>query len=529
MSRSCVKGVLSLWLLISSFFAMVQETHAQTEDRRIALLVGHQFGWKQDPPLRYVRSGDLEPMAKVLKDIGFEVILLFNQDARRLRLALKKLKRKLKRNSSYKTLLFYYSGHADKHFLHLGKKGLHPFGYKEFSSFFRSLPVTRRIAIFDSCYSGEIIRQFGSMSKYKRLLQEDRPKGIRARKSVDLKKLLVRKKGFEEGTRIISSSLDIAWELSRYKASVFTHHLIAGMKGKADLNKDGTISLDELFDFASRKVKQETGQRPQQLLLLKRHEPYALAPSYQSRLFIGPHVQGTLDISVANFYWSWKKKRRRSVRIAIIPGRGIVQLRHKKRCWVQTLHIPKRREVRLGKQWRAINCLAKGQLRKGGVELSPSFEDRSDRPLWDVEVIGGLSTANQTQMAIQPGGLLSLRRQFFALTFAAWTHTQSYAVAEHSQLQIDLLFEGGYRRHWGAFDLFIGGYIGIAGLFQDLQQELHAGTLFRYGVKLIPAIKLHEYWSLTLHLEFGFSLGQFGGLLKNYIVSSASMGLRRSF
>ena len=119
-----------------------------------------------------------------------------------------------------------------------------------------------------------------------------------------------------------ASSLDVSWEFREHRASVFTYYLLQGLRGEGDLNHDGRITIDELFDYTSQWVSQETGQRPQQLLWIKRSLPYALAPVYRSQLHIGSNVIGKLKVAVGNFVWTQKKMRRRPLRLAG-PHRGM--------------------------------------------------------------------------------------------------------------------------------------------------------------------------------------------------------------
>lgn len=71
---------------------------------------------------------------------------------------------------------------------------------------------------------------------------------------------------FEAGYgRIIltaSDSTQFAWEGNRIigetSNSLFTHFLVKGLKGDADLNSDGCITVDELYDYAYEKVKLST-------------------------------------------------------------------------------------------------------------------------------------------------------------------------------------------------------------------------------------------------------------------------------
>ncbi len=69
------------------------------------------------------------------------------------------------------------------------------------------------------------------------------------------------------GRAIITSSKDgqLSWELPGQTNSVFTHHLLEGLKGKADRDSDGLVTLNEAYEYAYAKTKEETKgyQHPQ--------------------------------------------------------------------------------------------------------------------------------------------------------------------------------------------------------------------------------------------------------------------------
>ena len=506
----------------------------EAEDKRLALLVGNQIGWKGDNPLDFVITGDLKPLKSALRRLGFKVKVLINKNAKQLRAALRKMAQRISKKSGY-TVLFYYTGHSDNKYLHLGKRGEKPFGYKEFILTFRSFPALRRIAIFDSCFSGELIRKLGSLKKYLELKRNGKTKGMRRRVKIDLEKLLKKKGGFERGMRVIASSLGVSWELKSFKSSVFTHYLLQGLKGPADLNSDGVISIDELFDFTSLKVKRKTGQRPQQLIRVSREEHFVLAPVYRGRLRIDASVRGSLYISIANFSWSLAKRNNNEVRLAVMSGKGTIQLKKKGRCWIQKLDIPKERSVRLGSRWKPVKCARKGFTRKGSIHLpiriyhpNPPKLPKPSKPKesWSLGLQGGAFGFGLFGLTPLPGGSVSIQHRFFGLTLSAWGTQQTYAKAEHALLQLALLVESGFRGRWGWFDLFAGGYIGIGMMMQDIYQNLRVGGLFRYGLKFIPGMWMTKRWGLTLHIDIGFALGQFGDSIQNTFVGSALLGFR---
>ena len=374
--RKWLEGCCVLWLLLFS-------TQVFAQEKRFALLVAHEQGWKTESKLAYVVKGDLLPLAKQLQGIGFQVWTLVNPSPARLRSTLLKAKKMLKKNSGIGTFFFYYSGHADRKTLHLGRRSRTPVTYRELASFFRKLSIPRRIAVFDACYSGEIIRRFGSIDRYKRLVREGRTKGIRTSHPMDLHKMLKPKQGHEKGLRIIASSLGVSWELKNYKASIFTHYMLKGLKGSADTNRDGRLTIDELFDYTSQRVKQETGQRPLQLVMLERSEPYALAPVYRSSLRIDSRITGKIKISVANFIWTTQKLQRGPLLLAVVDGRGTIELQKNGRCQKQQIFFPKGQQARLSKRWTQIRCQSIHSKPKGKLFMDAQLyeKERLIKPL----------------------------------------------------------------------------------------------------------------------------------------------------
>ena len=65
------------------------------------------------------------------------------------------------------------------------------------------------------------------------------------------------------GTALLMSSKadETSLESSGLRQGVFSHFLIRGLKGEADENKDKVVSVEELFDFIARNVRDYTGNR----------------------------------------------------------------------------------------------------------------------------------------------------------------------------------------------------------------------------------------------------------------------------
>lgn len=211
--------------------------------RRVAVFVGANNGWNEESPLRHAED-DARRMKAVFSELGGlaeeDTQLLLNPDAGTLVAALKAVAAKLQTSSEEGSLfLFYYSGHADKDSLHL--RG----GPLSFDDLYRSLhdmPASVKLGIVDACQSGSILTT----------------KGAKATVPFDV---LV-KGGLEDvhGTVIFTSSGadELSQERKALAGSIFTHHLISGLRGAADGNGDQLISLDEAYQHAYGHTRMDT-------------------------------------------------------------------------------------------------------------------------------------------------------------------------------------------------------------------------------------------------------------------------------
>lgn len=513
---------LFLAIIVGGVTGLIDPAWAGTRDTRVALLIAHQDGWKNDPHLRYAIQGDLNPMARMLRRFGFETKVVRNPNSAQFRRALSWARRRVQQTPKVQTFLFYYTGHADRQFLHLGRRGKRPVGYQELVSFFRNLPVKRRIVFMDACFSGEIIRQFGSLATYQKLVR----KGARGIRPLDLSRNFPNQ-GEEQGLQVISSSLNYAWESKQYKASIFTHHLLQGLGGKADRDSDGRISVNELFNFVSDSMTREIKQKPVMFGVIRRVRPYALAPAYHSRLWIGSSVVGKLQVSVANFYWTQNKRGRRPLRLSVVHGKGSVRLKRSGQCWRQDLLFPKGGEARLGRRWMPVSCSSFRKVRKGSLGLQAQQYVPLPAPrVWSLYAQGGVLVSPVGRSDVFAGGMIGLGRRYFSVSLGLWGTSAAYSEIVESQMYLDLRLEGGYQHRWFWLELFVGAYAGLGVLWQNVTAAARTGALFHYGLALRPTFWLTPNWGMTVHTDAGFTLGQYGARLQHVFRWSGLVGFR---
>ena len=116
----------------------------------------------------------------------------------------------------------------------------------EVARIFQRISSERLVFIGDTCYSGA--------SGGRTILGG----GTRANVSGAFLERLSQGKG-----RVILTASDaneVSLEKEELKHGVFTYYLLEGLRGKADLNGDGVITMDEVYHYVSEKVPRATGQ-----------------------------------------------------------------------------------------------------------------------------------------------------------------------------------------------------------------------------------------------------------------------------
>jgi hypothetical protein len=159
-----------------------------------------------------------------------DATLLLDADEAGLREAFRAVEARIRaaRTTHRAELVLYYSGHSDEQGLLLRGARL-PF--QELRRWLESSSAQVRIAIVDSCSSGALTRQKG---------------GQRA------PPFLVDTSSAVKGHAILTSSAadEASQESDRIAASFFTHFLLSGLRGAADANLDGKVTVNEAYQFA---------------------------------------------------------------------------------------------------------------------------------------------------------------------------------------------------------------------------------------------------------------------------------------
>lgn len=233
-------------IILVSLLAMSGAAYAQAVLQRFVLVAGANSGGADRPVLRFAVS-DAERFGRVLTDLGGvsspDAMVLKEPKVRSLVEGLNWLSERVSearqaagsgRNRT--EILVYYSGHADEKGLLLGDDR---YSYQSLRDRLDEIPADVRIAVLDACASGAFTRLKGGKI---------------------LKPFMVDEATEMQGHAFLTSSAETeaAQESDYLGASYFTHYLVSGLRGAADVNADGKITLNEAYQFAFQETLGQT-------------------------------------------------------------------------------------------------------------------------------------------------------------------------------------------------------------------------------------------------------------------------------
>jgi Caspase domain len=226
-------------------------------------------------------------------------------------------------------VLFYYSGHARSTAIDLGPDGL---ALGELRQRLFAIPATLTVVVLDACQSGAFSRIKGA--------QPAADFSFNSRQHLDASGIAV---------LASSSGSELSQESEQLQSSYFTHHLLVGLRGAGDADRDGQVSIDEAYRYAYHQTLLATaetavgGQHVSLEVDLKGHGevPLSFPRAATASIELPGVLEGQTVVSdrrahtvVAETY----KARGAAVRIAVAPGDYQVLVRHAgrlARCEVQ--------------------------------------------------------------------------------------------------------------------------------------------------------------------------------------------------
>jgi hypothetical protein len=341
-----MKSTRTAIYILAVLLALSNATYAQAVIQRFVLIAGANSGGSDRPLLRYAVS-DADRFARVLVDLGGvstpDAMVLKDPKVRNLVESLNWLNQRVSEarraagaGKSRTEVLFYYSGHADEKGLLLGDDR---YSYQSLRDRLDEIPADVRIAVLDACASGAFTRLKGGKVRKPFVVDE----------ATDM-----------HGHAFLTSSAETeaAQESDSLGASYFTHYLVSGLRGAADVNADGKITLNEAYQFAfqetlGRTVNSQGGaQHPSYDIKLsgtgdvtmtdvrQTTATLALAPTLEGRIF----VRNARQELVVELY----KAQGRKVDLGLEPGAYDVRIERPSEAWLAKSQLADGQRLELG-------------------------------------------------------------------------------------------------------------------------------------------------------------------------------------
>jgi hypothetical protein len=289
-----------------------------------AIVVGSNAGGPGQTDLKYAEE-DARRVAGLLGELGgyapdmIDVIVHPTPDQLRDRLV--RLSTRVNADLAagrQSRVLFYYSGHARATALDLGNQEM---PLAELRTRLFSVPAALTVVVLDACQSGAFSRVKGAAPAA--------DFSFNSRNQLDAT-------GF--AVLASSSGSELSQESETLRSSYFTHHLLVGMRGAGDANRDGQVSIDEAYRYAYHQTLLATaetavgGQHVSLEVDLKGHGeiPMSFPRAATSSIELPASLEGKTLVEdrkakavVAETY----KAKGAPVRIAVAPGEYQVLVR----------------------------------------------------------------------------------------------------------------------------------------------------------------------------------------------------------
>jgi hypothetical protein len=299
---------------------------AGAEPLRILVAASHSRGSEGEQELRHARE-DADQVHQVLTALGGfapdATFRLFDPTAAALRATIDRVRALAARHRPEEvTFLLYFSGHGDRDHLRLGDESL---ATSELAERVATVPAAMRVLVTDACRT-----------------DPTRAKGITT------------EPGFAVAlpgpatTGVVwlyaSDTGEPAQESDELRGALFTHYWVSGLRGAADVNGDGRVTLTESYEFAYSQTLFRSGrgsgvlQHPTASLAINQAAPIVLTETFgrATRIELPQRADTRYLVyalgsrSVTAELWSDPQRR---VVLAVAPGRYIVHQHTRPAGW----------------------------------------------------------------------------------------------------------------------------------------------------------------------------------------------------
>ncbi|MCL1956690.1 MAG: caspase family protein [Fibromonadales bacterium] len=308
------------------FFAALLYAAPQKVERYL-LVAGANNGGSDRVKLRYAES-DANSFASVMSQMGgvdkSNVLRVFDPNSKALQNGFAELEKRLqgKESGVRKEVIVYYSGHADEKGLRLGSD---VYSWAEFRKNVNEINADVKVAILDACGSGAITRTKGGVS---------RPAFLQDASS--------EMKGYAFLTS--SNENEASQESDRIKGSFFTHSLVGGLRGAADMTGNGKVTLSEAYQYAFDETLRNTqntsagSQHPNRDMNLAGTGDIVMTDLRETSavLTLDSNLEGRLFIrdEQGNLFAELNKIRGRQIELGMPVGKYSIQMEAPSKIWM---------------------------------------------------------------------------------------------------------------------------------------------------------------------------------------------------
>ncbi|MFH0901465.1 MAG: caspase family protein, partial [Pseudomonadota bacterium] len=466
-----------LMVLVCGWPRLGRAQQGLSGERRVAVVVGNNAGAPSDPSLRYARR-DAERLAQTLVELGGvsrrDLFLLLDRNATAVRRALADAEAIMTSAGRPTVLVFFYSGHADENALHLGGTSL---AWTEVRAALSQSRAALRIALVDACHAGVMAK----------------PKGLR------LGPQLSGTPVSNQGTAILvsSQSAEIAQESLALGGSFFSHFLISALRGAADENADGLVSLAEAHTYTTRNTLQATSawapsvQHPVYQFEITGHGDVILTDLREgaARVSFAASIAGRVVITERDsplVVAEVDKRENDHLWLALPAGRYLVHVRKPQAVYLAEVTLP----------WGGDTSLAPGDLVPRSYQEVAQKDGVVTLRRHRLEVVAALESPMLAGMGATPSLGLG-----YSAKLAPWELGIRIGVAQSSFGAVDTIVDNriskagfflAYERPARRIDLLWW----LVGEGQYWEQTIHKGRTRR---ALVPAVGLGVGLRVPLH------------------------------
>ena len=211
----------------------------------VAVVIGTNTGAGDEEPLRFAAS-DAKRMRDVLRDLGDvrpeDIVGAGAESAEGVLGAVNRARERVAALSGAgkpTLFVFYFSGHGDDEALHLAHGNV---PLRDLRAAIGNVAADLRITILDACRTTGRAKGVTASGEFSVAVNPDAPRG-----AVELR---------------ASAVGEAAQESDELGGAVFTHFLVSGLRGAADGDHDGRVTLAELYSFVYRSTLMRTTSAP---------------------------------------------------------------------------------------------------------------------------------------------------------------------------------------------------------------------------------------------------------------------------